>query len=181
MTVEVKVSGPLFEGRLNVIGGARDGMERVAERGEGIVRKYLSQRRRYSSDKYGHIVDAIRKYVGNKFGREPALPADQIGARIYTAGPASFTRFWLESGARAHDIPGVKKFGRGGRRLKRARQARSLVTLALPGGALRSFTRTRPLRVPGTPAYRWATKSQADLNPQVQGILDRAMGERLER
>ena len=181
MTVEVKVSGPLFERRLDVPGGLRAGMEQVADRGESIVRKHLGQRRRFRTAKYGHILDAIRSAVVTKFGKDPALPADALGARIYTAGPASFTRYWLESGAAPHKIPGVKRFGRSGRRLKKARRARALVTLAMPSGVLRSFSRTKPLRVPGTPAYRWASRSQAELNPQVQGILDRAMGERLER
>jgi hypothetical protein len=45
--IDAKVSGPLFEGTVDVKGGLREGMERIAKEGASLVRKHLGQRSRY--------------------------------------------------------------------------------------------------------------------------------------
>lgn len=165
---DVRVSGPLFEGRLDVKGGLREGMDRIATVGSEIVRRHLAQRTRYRTAKYGHVVDAVRAQV-------TPLSGGDVGARIYLGGRAAFLGPFLEFGTKAHPIPGVRVRGTGNRR----RLHRKETTLAFRVGGGIIFRATANHR--GTPAYRWRAQSQAELEPQVQGILDRALGEALTR
>lgn len=175
---EVKVSGPLFEGTLDVKGGLREGMDRIAKAGESLVRKHLAQRSRYRTAKYGHVADAVRSQVGNRLGKTTLQP-DEQGARIYLGGKSAFLGPILEGGARQHIEPRLRAVGKGKRgRLVRGKGRTGHILAFMMGGGLifrRKVTQT------GTPAYHWREQAQAELEPQVQGILDRALGEALAR
>ncbi len=164
--IQVKKSGPLFEGRLDVPGGLREGMNRIVAEGDSLVRRYLGQRTRYRTAKWGHVADAVRTQV-------KPLPGGNIGGRIYLGGRSAFVGAFLEGGTKAHPIPKVRVRGSGNRRTL----VRKATVLAFTMGGGLIFRATADHR--GTPAYHWREKAQAALEPQVQGILDRALAERL--
>jgi len=163
---DVRVSGPLFEGRLDVKGGLKEGMDRIAAEGASLVRKHLSQRARYRTAKWGHVADAVRTQV-------KPLSGGDVGARIYLGGRSAFVGAFLEGGTKAHPIPKVRVRGSGNRR---SLVRKETVLAFMVGGGL-IFRATANHR--GTPAYHWREKAQGELEPQVQGILDRALGERV--
>ena len=168
MSVDVKLSGPLFEGRLDVQGGLKTGMDRIAAEGASLVRRQLAQRSRFRTPKYGHVADAVRTQV-------KALSGGDVGARIYLGGPAAFLGPILERGTRAHHSPRVRILGTGVRR--RLGAALRTLRFSLGGGVLFRAS----VEHPGTPGYRWRAQAQAALEPQVQGILERALAERIAR
>ena len=139
-------------------------MEQIAERGASLVRQQLALRSRFRTPKYGHVVEAVRTQV-------KPLSSGDVGARIYLGGRASFLGPILEGGAVAHFLAPK------GLRSRRTRGRRSVLAIHTAGGVLfRAFAHH-----PGTPAYRWRQTAQAALEPQVQGILERALGEALSR
>src|SRR6185436_755485 len=97
-----------------------------------------------------------------------------VGARIYLGGKSAFIGGFLERGTKAHPIPKVRVRGSGNRR---SLVRKETVLAFMVGGGL-IFRATANHR--GTPAYHWREKAQAELEPQVQGILDRALGEALK-
>ena len=162
----VVTSGPLFEGRIDVKAGLRVGVERVAVAGAQLVRQQLSQRSRYRTPKYGHVVDAVRTQV-------KVLPRGDVGARIYLGGPSAYLGAILEGGTRAHPIPRVRILGAGSRR--RLSRGRKPLVFRVGGRLIiRQFADH-----PGTPAYHWRLRAKAALDPRVQPIVDQAMAEAL--
>ena len=186
MSAEVKVSGPLFEGKLDVKAGLREGMEAVAKEGESLARQHLGLRTRFSTPKYGHARDQIRSQVGNRLGKL-TLPPGELGARVFIGGQAAYLAPWLEYGTRPHDIP--KQTGRGKQRtriqsvraaggIRRALTRSTSVLLAIPSGGgvlFRSYRRDKPFRTRGTKAFLWRQKSQAELDQRAPGILQQYM------
>jgi hypothetical protein len=156
MSTEVKATGPLFQGRINIRQGTRDGLEQIAAEGARLMRGELGRRTRYRTDKYGHVADAVRTQVKD-------LP-EGIGARMFLAGQSFFVGRLLEGGAVGHFI--APKFRR-----RRGMGRRQGVLAYRLGGQLlfRAYAHH-----PGTPAYHWRAQAEAALEPRVQPIMDAA-------
>src|SRR4029077_3753028 len=145
--------------------------------GASLVRQHLAQRSRYRTAKWGHVTDAVRSQV------KPLAGGDLQG-RIYLGGRSAFVGSMLEFGTgpiggtgRQRTIPKIHlREGRGGRR---SLHRKDTILAFMMGGGL--IFRSAVYKHPGTPAFHWREKAQAQLEPQVQGILDRALAEALSR
>lgn len=150
MNADIKVSGPIFRGKVDLRAGTREGLEEVGALGAGIVRRQLAQRTRYRTPKYGHIVDRVRH-------RFKEFSNGGAGVRIWLAGAGSFLGPILEGGTEAHYLA--------------PRRSKEALSFLYRGTVIQRAYAHHP----GSPAYKWRAKSWEELQPQVDAILTRAL------
>jgi len=165
--VIVETEGPLFEGRIDVRRGVRDGAEAIAVEGVTVLRGILRRFRR-GPERYGHIADAPVSQVKQ-------LAADVIGTRIYLRGPAAFLGPILQGGARAHPIPNVRVRGSGSRR-RLVGGMKPLAFMSHGGLLIR-----QAVFHPGIRSYHIREEGEQTLEPRVQPIFDAAMARQVDQ
>lgn len=155
--VDVKVSGPLLEGRVDPRKAARTAIERGIEAGAEILRGELRLRTRYSTPKYGRAAASVQtRLVGT---------GEQTIGRAFIGGQAAFLAPWLEFGTTAHFIA-PRSRRRGGR------AARALAIRYGGAPVFRAFAHH-----PGTRAYGIFSKTQDRLNRVAPEIMRQALAE----